>query len=321
MHLVALRYFHEVAIRGSIRHAADRLQVSPSAVSRQIQRLEHDFGAPLIHRRSDGIRLTPAGEIVHQQATSLIRGLDNVRSLLDDLRGLRSGEISIWAIEGVVDSILGPVVASYHRAYPKITVNVTVAGTGRILEALERHEADIGITFNAPRRSDIRTIAAQPLPHLLIAAPGHLLAAKHVLSFAELQGCSVVVLDASFGVRQLLDRAAKANGVSFVHALSTNSIEMSKALARSGAAVTFLPMMCVERECRAGELRAIPIRDSLLASGRIEISVHRDVTESFAAGLFVRELETALRQKGAQPLPIRQRGVRKKALPRTRTAT
>ncbi|MEO9526098.1 MAG: LysR family transcriptional regulator, partial [Roseibium sp.] len=57
----ACRYFLEVARLGSIRLAADRLHVSPSAISRQIAKLEREFEEQIVERRADGVRLTDAG--------------------------------------------------------------------------------------------------------------------------------------------------------------------------------------------------------------------------------------------------------------------
>src|SRR5215470_8938292 len=64
MDFTALRYFSETAHARSIRAAAERLHVSPSAISRQIAKLEHELGAPIFDRRAQGMALTPAGEIL-----------------------------------------------------------------------------------------------------------------------------------------------------------------------------------------------------------------------------------------------------------------
>jgi DNA-binding transcriptional LysR family regulator len=57
MQVTALRYFQEVAECGSVRRAAEKLRITPSAISRQLQNLEYHFGAPLIERSRKGVRL------------------------------------------------------------------------------------------------------------------------------------------------------------------------------------------------------------------------------------------------------------------------
>ena len=68
MHAAVLRYFEAVAEDGSIRRASERLHISPSAVNRQILKIEDYFGTPLFERRPDGMRLTDAGQLVLHHA-------------------------------------------------------------------------------------------------------------------------------------------------------------------------------------------------------------------------------------------------------------
>lgn len=82
MPLRALRYFHEVARYASLRQAAERLYVTPIAVSRQIEQLEHFFGTALIERGPRGSRLTVEGECLAEQVSSTLRGFDQVRDVI-----------------------------------------------------------------------------------------------------------------------------------------------------------------------------------------------------------------------------------------------
>src|SRR5258707_8848398 len=85
MQFSALRYFLETARLGSIRRAAEKLYVAPSAVSRQIALLERNFGAPLFERHVAGVRLTQAGEGFAQQAHATVRGFDRLHLAICDL--------------------------------------------------------------------------------------------------------------------------------------------------------------------------------------------------------------------------------------------
>ena len=86
MTTVSLRYFATVARRGSIREAAEELHVAQSALSRQIQKLEQEFGVPLFQRHARGVELTSAGEIFLRHARSSLRQTERVRSELDALK-------------------------------------------------------------------------------------------------------------------------------------------------------------------------------------------------------------------------------------------
>lgn len=294
MHLSALQYFKEVIRCGSIRQAAEQNNITPSALSRQIQKLERSYGAPLIERLPSGVRLTAAGEVFLQHTSGILRDLDRVRTLIDDLRGLRRGELNIWAVEGVVAELLAPTIARFSAKYPDIVFNITVSDSHQIQLALMRDEADIGMTFNGLERAEIQQIAKVRLPQHAILSSAHPLAERKSLKLSDLKDYPVALQEKTFGVRRLVDQAMRDSHVTLRHAMTSNSIEMSKALARTGAAITFLHTAAVSAECKAGHLRAIPMDDPILSQATTELCVHRDRVGSFASAAFLKDMMTAL---------------------------
>ena len=102
MSLAQLRYFVEVARLGSIRIAAERLNVAPSAISRQIQNLEDTNGIPFFERHARGVVLTQAGQIFDEYARFVLQELDRTRSDINDLKQLRRGTIRVHSVDGIV---------------------------------------------------------------------------------------------------------------------------------------------------------------------------------------------------------------------------
>src|SRR5271170_4561300 len=86
MDFTALRYFSATAHSRSIRAASDRLHVSPSAISRQIAKLEHELRTPIFDRRAQGMKLTPAGEILREKFESMLREFLRVKSHISALQ-------------------------------------------------------------------------------------------------------------------------------------------------------------------------------------------------------------------------------------------
>ena len=111
-----LRYFTAVARHGSIREAAEELHVAQSALSRQIHKLEQDFGVPLFSAMRAASQLTSAGEIFLRHARSSLRQVERVRSELDALKGLRRGTINLQSIESLVPSVLPQVHLRLQRS-------------------------------------------------------------------------------------------------------------------------------------------------------------------------------------------------------------
>jgi DNA-binding transcriptional LysR family regulator len=256
---LTLRYFNEVAKVGSIRKAADRLHVAPSAVSRQIAQLEHEVDAVLFERSNRGVQLTAAGEVLARQGHRIFRDLDRARAGIDELRGLRRGEVSIWVIEGVVSGLLPDILANFHHRFPAVTFKVQTASTDRIIEALLEDEADIGVTFNFIPRAEIETVAEYIEPVSCLVAPTHEYADRASLTLEKICKQSLALPEHSFGLRQFFDRAAAERRLKPNVFMTTNSLELTKTMAATGQVVAFMPALTVIRELSMGSLRAIPI--------------------------------------------------------------
>lgn len=102
-------YFYEAVRCGTIRAAADALNVAPSAVSRQIGLLETELDATLIERHARGVKPTEAGAQVVEYFREQLAHKDDLLSRLQELRGLRTGHVSVVQGEGFVSDLLaGP---------------------------------------------------------------------------------------------------------------------------------------------------------------------------------------------------------------------
>jgi DNA-binding transcriptional LysR family regulator len=278
MRFLTLRYFHEVARLGSIRKAADRFHVAASAISRQIAQLEQELDAPLFERSKTGVKLTSAGEILTRQTTRMFRDLDRARGEIDDLRGLRRGEVHLWAMEGVVSGILPAVISRFLR----------------MIEALLDDVADVAITFNAAPRAEIEVIAEYIEPISCLVSPKHRFANRKKLTLAEICEDPLALPDHSFGLRQVFERAVGKARLHPRSVVTTNSLEFTKTLAATGEMLAFMPALTVLRETSAGVLRVIPVIDDDFTLARASISIHRDRPLPHAARAFLKMLSAEI---------------------------
>ena len=95
LHSKLLRYLDEVARSGSIRAAAQRLNVASSAVNKQVLMIEEQLGVKLFERLPRGLRLTAAGELMVAHIRQTMNNYRNVEADIRDLQGLRSGEVTL----------------------------------------------------------------------------------------------------------------------------------------------------------------------------------------------------------------------------------
>ena len=282
MQLRALRYFHEVARCASLRKAAERLYVTPTAVSRQIEHLEHFFGAALIERGPRGIRLTVEGECLAEQVTSTLRGLDQVRDVIASRQSQVAGNISIHVSESIVSTVLAPVLAAFYRAHPKVTFNIVFASASAVLDALCSGEADLGLAFYLQERADVEVTAQCELWHRVLVSAEHPFAQRDSIELRELEGQPLAIPDSAYGVRQALEAAAKKRGVTIQPVFTTSSLEVQKSLARQRAAVLILPQVDADARDLGDGLVAVPIADEHLGRIRIDLCGYRNRPRSVA---------------------------------------
>ena len=110
-----IRYFDEVARQGSIRKAADRLNVAPSAVNRQILKLEDELGAPLFERGKSEVTITPVGERIVEQAQKVLEETARIREIAQSGRNQLAGVLRLGVIYTVGPYLLPDLIPALHQ--------------------------------------------------------------------------------------------------------------------------------------------------------------------------------------------------------------
>ena len=281
----ALRYFLAVVRAGSVRAAAEGLNVAASAVSRQIIDLEAQVGEALLERLPRGVVPTEAGRMVAEHAQ---RQADEA-ALLDDrlkrLRGVQQGTIRLRCGAGFLIDLLDNALAGFAQAHPGLTYQVESGTTDGILAAVAQGEADIGLAYNPPARPDVSGIVSARQPLLAVLPKGHALAgAAAPVPLRAFATEPAALLPPDHGVRQLLGRVEADGGFRLVPRLETASFALHRRFVATGMGVAFLPRFVVAAELQADVLAAIPLRDTLLseASAHLVVRTGRRLPEGMA---------------------------------------
>jgi DNA-binding transcriptional LysR family regulator len=295
MQLRALMYFDELVRTNSMRAAAENLNVAATAVSRQIENLEHYFGTPLVERSNRGIKLTAAGELLAARAGRTFRELEHVHQLIDDLQGLQRGKVVIYANGATVANLLAPVLAQFSLRYPKLRFEVAITSARQAIEALAAAEADLVVTLFAQKISGMKVRLRSEITYDLITSSKHPVAGQTEISLKEIAALPLAMPDKSFGARQAFEEQFAKIGVELDPVFVTGSLELLKELVLREAAVTLLPALTVQREVEMGLLSAIPISASKGVRTAIDLCVAPDRQLSFAASKLVDFIEAFMR--------------------------
>lgn len=147
-----LRIFHSVAEVGSFTHAGESLNLSQSAVSRQISTLEESLGVLLFHRHARGLLLTEQGEILHKAAREIFGKLAMIEGQLSDSKELQEGPLRLTVPEFIGSTWLAPRIHDLKHAHPNI--QLTILLDDRVLN-LGMREADAAIRLYEPDQPDL----------------------------------------------------------------------------------------------------------------------------------------------------------------------
>ncbi|QRM43443.1 LysR substrate-binding domain-containing protein [Rhizobium sp. BG4] len=300
MQIRALMYFDELVRTNSMRQAAENLNVAPTAVSRQIENLEDYFGTPLVERSARGVTLTAAGELLAARAGRTLRELEHVQQLIEDLKGLERGRVTIFANGAIVASLLTPALAEFSKTYPSIRFEVMITSARQAVEAVNSARADMALTLFAPQMTEAKVIARSEITYEVIASSRHALAGRKEVTLRELARHALALPETSFGFRQAFDTAAERQGLTFEPAFTVSALEMLKELVLSDMAATLLPRLSVRRELEAGTLTAIPLASESTIRTHAELSIAPDRQLSFAAAKLSGFIEEFMRSNASR---------------------
>jgi len=147
-----LRIFHAVSDAGSFTHAGHELNLSQSAVSRQISALEEDLRVPLFHRHARGLILTEQGEVLYRTAHDVFTKLAAAKTRLMDSKEKPSGELRITTTVGLGSVWLTPRIKEFMELYPEIQVQLLLEDEEL---DLSMREADVAIRLRRPTQPDL----------------------------------------------------------------------------------------------------------------------------------------------------------------------
>jgi len=262
MDFTALRYFSETAHSRSIRAASERLHVSPSAISRQIAKLEHELRVPIFDRRAQGMTLTPAGEVLLAKFEGMMREFSRVKSHVAALQNLQTGTVDIFCFQNAIESFLAPTLHQFHVRYPSVSFNVTVSSKDKTIEALTNGTAEIGLVMNPPVRDAIASTEIIRDNIVAVMAPTHPLAGRKApVALQELAEFPLVLTERSSGVRQQIDRTFDRYRINPDVFCVTNSAPLVKTLAGLDRQCALLTRFVVDNEVKAGTVSIVPVKE------------------------------------------------------------
>ncbi|HEU5470143.1 MAG TPA: LysR family transcriptional regulator [Actinophytocola sp.] len=272
MTLQQLLYFVAVAETRHFTEAARRTHVAQPSLSKQIQTLEGELGAPLFSRARGHVALTPAGEALLPVAKRILSDVDSARLEVAELVGLRRGRVRLGATPSLCVGVLPGVLRRFHDAYPGIQLVVQESGSRDLTRALTGGELDLALIIVRPQRVDAALTATPILRERLVVAaaadgpPGP-------ARVAALRNTRMVMFRDGYDLRETTLAACRRAG--FEPRLAVEGGEMDAVLrfVEAGLGVAVVPSMVLpgRTALRATALTAPVLRRTIALAHRSDV--------------------------------------------------
>ena len=242
-----LRIFHAVAEAGSFTHAGEQLNLSQSAVSRQISALEESLGVPLFHRHARGLILTEQGELLYRTAHDVFGKLAMTEAQLTESKDRPKGPLKITTTVAFGSTWLAPRMREFVEVYPEIEVHLILSD--QELD-LSMREADVGVRMTPPRQADLIQRHLLTVHMHVYAAPSYIKEHGMPKSVEDLDNHRVVVYGDDTrppvpDVNWLL-RVGRDSGKMRTPAMTVNNTYAVMRAVESGAGLGALPEFMVQ---------------------------------------------------------------------------
>lgn len=254
--ITTLRSFLAVAQSGGVTRAAGFLNLTQSAVSMQLKRLEEMLDLQLLDRSGRGVALTAAGEQLLGYARRMVDLNDEIYAKLTDQAF--EGQIHLGVPEDILYPVIPQVLQKFHVTYPRMQVHLQTANTIQLLQAFSRGTVDIILTTEEESRGE--TLTESPLRWH--GAPGGSAWRQRPLPYAQARICAF---------RPAVIRRLDAAGISWFQVIDSDSDRSIEATVSADLGVVALleghapPQLC-----------AIDVGDSLPDLGTMKINLHAE---------------------------------------------
>jgi DNA-binding transcriptional LysR family regulator len=288
------RYIDEVSRVGSVRQAADRLNMTPSALLRRIQEVEYDLGAPIFERNASGARLTAAGEVLVRWIREQNADLKRVYSQIEELNGLRRGEIRLACSQAVARGLLLEEILSFRQTHPRVRFSISVTDHRTAMHGLLNYDYDLVLIFKPARTAEFLPIISIGQNLVAVMAADHPLAPKQTVRLRECAEYDIALPDPSFSGREIIDERLADTSTKLNVVFEANSFDMLSGFVASTNAITFQIDVGAMNWRRDPRLAVRPVNDQDNTHGPLVLGQLRGRSLPLATAKFADQLSRRL---------------------------
>ncbi len=265
MDTFSLENFTHLAATLSFSRTSRERNISPSALSRQIKRLEEEVGATLFVRDNRSVRLSPAGAQLREYASEMIGRLDALCASFEAPRGVLRGEIALYCSVTACYSVLPDIIARLRAAHPAIHLKLQTGDEALAVQRVQEGAADVAVAAlpdALPRALAFKTVTRTPL---VFVAPDVPCAVAELVARRQIPWSEVPMILSEQGLtRKRVDAWFRAQGASPSIYARVSGNEAILAMVGLGLGVGVVPELVFEKS-PPQSVRTLPVRPELTA--------------------------------------------------------
>lgn len=275
MEMIEIEAFVAIAQAGSFTRAAVALQLSQPAVSRRIELLEAELGAPLFERFHGGARLTQAGEAFLPYARQVLAGARDGAAAVRALETGAVGTVALALVGTLASTKLTAHLRDFRSAHPDVRLVLRTARSIEVSSLVLQGEVAFGLRYFTDPSPAVASHFVED-EQLVVVCAGH--AEQYASEPAALAGLPWVAFPVGSGssgepFARVLERQLLRAGLEDAEIIAIDSLTAQKRLIEAGFGLGLLPLSSIEEELRLGTLRVLPI-EALTTSVPV-FAIHR----------------------------------------------
>ena len=278
LHSRLIRYIDEVARSGSMRKAAQRLNISSTAINRQIIAYEEEIGTRIFERLPRSVRPTAAGELLLRHIRTTLKEHARIRDQIAGLHGLHGGSVTIAAFENLAVNLMPQVIAQLRAHHPRVQVKVRTIVGAQLIAGLAAGDFDLGLGYNLGTPPGITALCTFPTRLGAVVATTHPLAARPSVRLSDCVSHPLIVGDDTMTIHAMMREAFEEGNLPFYPAIQSNSVSLMKSLAKRQQGITFMTRVDIAEDCARGELVHIPIHDATIKTQPLSLVYRKGST-------------------------------------------
>ncbi len=258
-------YFYHAARLGNLTAAANEINISQSALSKAILKLESELDCQLFFRNRRGVQLTPAGEILFEGVKRTLGIMDETVSRMQCMKKADFGAILIGSGDDLFSYYMLPIIKRYHILYPNIVIKeVSTASSEETLRNLAQDKIELGLVNKRPESDIFDYHPIQEMREVVLAGPQFAaIAINGPMTWKQLSEYPFILRPQFTHTRARFDAFMRDLGVSIVANYESGSTAIMLQMAAENLGLAVAPKEIAEMHLIYKKLKVVPLREAL----------------------------------------------------------